>query len=655
MGHDYGVCWFEQNADGGWTQRVIDNTWSQAHASVLVDLNGDGETDFYECFNNDHQVTEHFHEFAMGLQVDFAGNFYYAKSARHALPAVVPHHGTLLRVMQGGGKTEILATGFRAANGVCLNDDGTYFVTDQEGHWTPKNRINFVKDGGFYGNMFGYHDVKDSSDAAMEQPICWITNEFDRSPAELLWAPRDAWGPLGGSLLNLSYGYGKLYDNVLIRIKGTTSRYLFKRSHRVDFNPGPGGFALNGEGDDVWLFSADPGGQLTGYSHGFHFGASDEGVSFGRYVNSQGSEGFVAQISNSFTNSNTGPLVGPLVISEIMYRPPQTGGNTNDFLQYIELQNISGAPVALFSPSLPLKTWHLRDAVDFDFPPGAILEAGGRILVIGFDPATDVAGLGAFRTAYPLATNVPLFGPWGGRLSDTDERIELRKPGRLTASGDVPSVLVEAVHYQSAAPWPEAAAGHGSALQRAVLPAYGNDPTNWFASGFSPGAINYSNRPPLVTITAPTDGATFFYPDGAWIRTIPTDTDGSVIRIEFYADGTKLGELTNAPFNLLWTNPPIGVHSITAAAWDNSGNVGLSAQPVISVTTPSLSMHLSPTGLDLAWPSNSGNYAVHMATNLVPPVAWIPLTNTPALLQEYWRVELSPLTNDASFYRLEAH
>lgn len=45
MGHDYGVCWFEQNADGSWTQRVIDNTWSQAHAPVLADVNGDGQLD----------------------------------------------------------------------------------------------------------------------------------------------------------------------------------------------------------------------------------------------------------------------------------------------------------------------------------------------------------------------------------------------------------------------------------------------------------------------------------------------------------------------------------------------------------------------------------------------------------------------------------
>lgn len=178
----------------------------------LHDLNGDGEIDQIRSFNNDHQVTEHFHEFAMGLQSDTEGNFYYAKSARHAKPAVVPHHGTLLKVSADGETTEIIATGFRAANGVCLNPDGTFIVTDQEGHWNPKNRINWVKKGGFYGNMYGYHDVTDKSDSAMEPPLCWITNNFDRSPGELMWVPKEAkWGALNGSLLNLSYGMGRIY------------------------------------------------------------------------------------------------------------------------------------------------------------------------------------------------------------------------------------------------------------------------------------------------------------------------------------------------------------------------------------------------------------------------------------------------------------
>ena len=194
--------------------------------AVLHDLNGDGETDFYECLNNDHQVTEHFHEFAMGLQTDAAGNFYYAKSGRHALPAVVPHHGTLLRVSRDGSQTEILATGFRAANGVCLNPDGSFVVTDQEGFWNPKNRINWVTlapsgKPKFYGNLFGYTNVTDPSDEAMEPPLCWITNAFDRSPAELLWVESDRWGPLNGSLLNLSYGNGKVFLVPHERVRGT--------------------------------------------------------------------------------------------------------------------------------------------------------------------------------------------------------------------------------------------------------------------------------------------------------------------------------------------------------------------------------------------------------------------------------------------------
>ena len=178
----------------------------------LVDLNGDEETDFYEAFNSDHQVTEHFHEFAMGLQTDEQGNFYYAKSARHARPQLIPHHGTLIKVTADGISSEVLAHGFRAANGVCRNPDGTFFVTDQEGHWNPQNRINHVvpRKGKFYGNMYSYGAPKDSSDSAMEQPLCWAHKKFDRSPAELLWVESPNWGELDGKLLHLSYGQGRV-------------------------------------------------------------------------------------------------------------------------------------------------------------------------------------------------------------------------------------------------------------------------------------------------------------------------------------------------------------------------------------------------------------------------------------------------------------
>jgi hypothetical protein len=45
MAHDYGLAWYEQTPNGGWIQHVIDSSWSQAHESVLIDLNGDGHLD----------------------------------------------------------------------------------------------------------------------------------------------------------------------------------------------------------------------------------------------------------------------------------------------------------------------------------------------------------------------------------------------------------------------------------------------------------------------------------------------------------------------------------------------------------------------------------------------------------------------------------
>ena len=45
----------------------------------------------------------------------------------------------------------------------------------------------------------------------MEPPLAWITNAFDRSPAELLRVPEGTWHPLQGGLLELSYGQGRIH------------------------------------------------------------------------------------------------------------------------------------------------------------------------------------------------------------------------------------------------------------------------------------------------------------------------------------------------------------------------------------------------------------------------------------------------------------
>jgi hypothetical protein len=260
---------------------------------------------------------------------------------------------------------------------------------------------------------------------------------------------------------------------------------------------GTNAFGLSSLGDELYLFSADAATNLTGYYHGFHFGASPSGMTFGRYVNSIGEEDFVLQSTNTLGTNNALPWVGPVVISEIMYHPP-AGVDTNRPLdEFVELQNLTAVTVPLFSIGHDTNTWQLGNAVDYTFPTNVTLSPNGRLLVVGFDPA-DAAHLAAFRLAYGVPADVAVFGPWTGRLNNAGEPLELKMPDEPRVSPTntvVPYYLVDKVHYLSQPPWPPDADGLGSSLQRGTLGAYGNDPTNWFAAGVTAGLANQATPP----------------------------------------------------------------------------------------------------------------------------------------------------------------
>ncbi len=64
--------------------KIVDGivyTIDRSQITKLVDLNGDGEADFYQNFNNDCTLTANFHEMAFDLQTDSQGNFYFSKSS----------------------------------------------------------------------------------------------------------------------------------------------------------------------------------------------------------------------------------------------------------------------------------------------------------------------------------------------------------------------------------------------------------------------------------------------------------------------------------------------------------------------------------------------------------------------------------------------
>jgi hypothetical protein len=86
-----------------------------------------------------------------------------------------------------------------------------------------------------------------------------------------------------------------------------------------------------------------------------------------------------------------------------------------------------------------------------------------------------------------------VFGPFGGVLQDSGERLALQQPDNPNLDGSVPYIAVEEVRYNDRLPWPVAADGDGSSLHRRLPGAFGNDPTNWFAGNPTPGQVELVN------------------------------------------------------------------------------------------------------------------------------------------------------------------
>jgi hypothetical protein len=272
-------------------------------------------------------------------------------------------------------------------------------------------------------------------------------------------------------------------------------------------------FTLNSaHGDSVLVSAADGAGNLSGYRSQISFGAAQNGVSLGGFQTSAGVD-FVTLSSRTFgvdhpatlTQFRTGtgltnsyPLVGPVVVNEIMYHPI-TGSGTNAFEntdeEFIELLNITSNTVPLYDLAAATNHWKLAGGIDYSFPAGVSLPPGGLLLVVGFDPTVNLAALANFRLKYALASDAVIYGPYDGNLNNAGESIQLYKPDSPQTlphpdAGFVPYVLVEQVIYSNAPPWPAGADGTGMSLQRRLLGSYGNEPLNWMACSPTPGTRN---------------------------------------------------------------------------------------------------------------------------------------------------------------------
>jgi CotH kinase protein/Lamin Tail Domain/Immunoglobulin domain/Chitobiase/beta-hexosaminidase C-terminal domain/Bacterial TSP3 repeat len=427
---------------------------------------------------------------------------------------------------------------------------------------------------------------------------------------------------IGGWFLTDNFGSPKKFripDNTMIAANG----YLvFYQSN--SFGMGANGFALSSAGEDVYLFSGDANTNLTGYVHGFDFGPQASGVTFGRHVISTGADHFVAQTSGTLGGANSGPLVGPVIVSEISYHPVDVfnsyGTFDNQADEYIELRNLSGSPAPLFDPGAQTNRWRLRDAVDFTFPPNTSIPANGYILITAIDPADATAAAG-FRSRNGVPGNIPLYGPYKGQLDNSGESVELVRPD-VPVLGVVNYILVDRVNYKDLLPWPEAADGIGPTLHRVTASAYGNDPANWAAAPRSPGSAYVAGNPPNIT-QQPANATAFV---GGQVM-FSVAASGSGLSYQWRRNGTVLPAGTNSVLSLSF------LQSSQAGLYDcvvqNASGASVSTKATLTVIiAATISQHpadrdirVRPDPLSDVAPTTNATFTV-VASSQNPPLTY---------------------------------
>ncbi|MEM7393150.1 MAG: lamin tail domain-containing protein, partial [Verrucomicrobiota bacterium] len=303
-------------------------------------------------------------------------------------------------------------------------------------------------------------------------------------------------------LYNRSGGPVFLDDYALTDDLDQPTRYLFPSGTVIAANSflsldaSQLGFGFSELGSDAALLQVS--NSLTArFIDTVDFPAAEREEPFGRHLRSDGFYDFTELLTVTRDASNAPPRIGPVIISEIMFVP------SPGLSPYIELLNLSNAPIPLYDIAIPTNIWRFTGVGDFSFPPGTVIGGCSNIVLCATNPAT-------FRAQYGLGTGVDVFGPWAGGLDPDGEQLRLLRPGNPEPDGFVPYYRVDLVSYRTNAFWPTANTG-GISLERFPAVSYGNDPINWRASapGGSPGVDTTIPAPFAIAGSISMDGDAF--------------------------------------------------------------------------------------------------------------------------------------------------
>jgi hypothetical protein len=127
-----------------------------------------------------------------------------------------------------------------------------------------------------------------------------------------------------------------------------------------------------------------------------------------------------------------------------------------------------------------------------------------------------------------------------------------------------------------------------SAGSTAIGYASTNGTTYWSPVGGSnitnPPPPPPTNQAPTVSITTPVAGTSVMVNTVINIAANAADSDGTIAKVEFFANGVKLSEDTAPPYVWAWTPTIAGAYTITARATDNEGAASNSTALNVTIT-----------------------------------------------------------------------
>jgi len=195
----------------------------------LYDDDGDGRADRHVTVASGWGHTTDYHDWAVGLPSDPAGNYYLAipcQQDKRSL-AAAKLRGTVLKLIPRtptadsprAFEIETLTAGHRFPMGIALNRGEQLFVTDNQGNYNPFNELNYVQRGKRFG-FINTVDRKPDFKPPLTPPAIDIPHPWTRSVNGICFletpdavrarSANDLFGAFEGHLIGCEYDTRRL-------------------------------------------------------------------------------------------------------------------------------------------------------------------------------------------------------------------------------------------------------------------------------------------------------------------------------------------------------------------------------------------------------------------------------------------------------------